>query len=156
MTTKVYSAFPGTGKSWFTNKYPDIAIDSDSSEYSWVKDENGNNTKERNPDFPQNYINHIKNKIGKVEVIFVSSHKIVRDALVANNIPFTLVYPSLTSRGEYLNRYKERGNMESFINLLDLNWTDWILECVHQKGCKKILLDNGEFISDHLIYDYKR
>lgn len=58
-----------------------MCLDSDSSNFSWVKDENGNNTKERNPEFPKNYIEHIKSNIGKVDVIFVSSHKVVREAL---------------------------------------------------------------------------
>ena len=35
----------------------------------------------------------IKENIGKVDYIFVSTHKEVRDALIKNNLYFTLVYP---------------------------------------------------------------
>lgn len=61
--TTIISGFPGIGKSYFfrNQEYNNrTVLDSDSSEFSWVKDENGNNTKERNPDFPSNYIDHIK------------------------------------------------------------------------------------------------
>ena len=34
--------------------------------------------KHRNPEFPDNYIQPIKENIGKVDYIFVSSHKEVR------------------------------------------------------------------------------
>ena len=60
MKTKIISAFPGVGKTYFHERNKRISIDSDSSHFSWVKDENGNNTKERNPEFQNNYINHIK------------------------------------------------------------------------------------------------
>lgn len=81
--TYVISAFPAYGKSYCFKKYQDkfTILDSDSSEFSWIKDRNGNNTKERNANFPQNYITHIKNNIGKVDIIFVSSHETVRKAL---------------------------------------------------------------------------
>ena len=64
MKTKIISAFPGVGKTYYHERNKEISIDSDSSHFSWVKDENGNNTKERNPEFPNNYINHIKENIG--------------------------------------------------------------------------------------------
>jgi predicted nucleotidyltransferase len=81
MKTRIISAFPGTGKTYFYNKNKETTMDSDSSQFSGVKDQNGNNTKERNPNFPKNYIEHIKENIGKYEFILVSSHKEVRNAL---------------------------------------------------------------------------
>jgi hypothetical protein len=41
--TFVISAFPGCGKSYCYNNYQDklSMLDSDSSEFSWIKDENG-------------------------------------------------------------------------------------------------------------------
>lgn len=86
--TKIISAFPGTGKSWLFKNYPGLFLDSDSSDFSWTS------PGVRNPDFPSNYITHIKQNIGKYKKIFVSSHDVVRKALVENGIPFTLVYRS--------------------------------------------------------------
>ena len=145
MRTKIISAFPGTGKSYYYGKYPNTTLDSDSSNFSWVKDENGNNTKERNPEFPQNYINHIKENIGKYKYIFVSSHKEVRDALLDNCLFFYLVYPSENRKDEFLERYRSRGNDEKFIKLISDNWEKWVREIYWiNNGCEKIemVLDN--------------
>ena len=145
--TKIMSAFPGTGKSYYHNKYPNETLDSDSSNFSWVKDENGNNTKERNSEFPQNYINHIKENIGKYKYIFVSSHKEVRDTLLDNCIFFYIVYPDRSRKKEFIQRYKDRGNPEGFIKLVESNWEEWIREIQWiDSGCEKVcmVLDNLE------------
>jgi hypothetical protein len=153
MRTKIISAFPGTGKSYYYGKYPNTTLDSDSSNFSWVKDENANNTKERNPEFPQNYINHIKENIGKYKYIFVSSHKEVRDALLDNCLFFYLVYPSENRKDEFLERYRSRGNDEKFIKLISDNWEKWVREIYWiNNGCEKIemVLDNLEDELNHL------
>jgi hypothetical protein len=119
MKTKVISAFPACGKSYVFEHKQDCfrgILDSDSSEFSWVKDVNGNNTTERNPDFPNNYIQHIKDNLGKVEIIFVSSHDVVRNSLKENNIDYTLVYPDKSLKNEWMRRFKQRGNNDKFIS----------------------------------------
>ncbi len=155
MRTKIISAFPGTGKSYYHKLYPDTTLDSDSSNFSWVKDENGNNTKERNPNFPQNYIEHIKANIGKYEYIFVSSHKEVREALLDNCLFFFLVYPDRGRKEEFIQRYKDRGNNESFIQLVESKWDEWINELDYHRffyGCERVhmVLDNLEDELNHL------
>ena len=42
MSTKIISAFPGCGKTYFHNNNKNTTLDSDSSHFSWIKDENGN------------------------------------------------------------------------------------------------------------------
>ena len=135
--TKIISAFPGCGKSHlFRVAGEQIKIlDSDSSKFD--KDH-----------FPANYIEHIKNNIGKADIILVSSHKVVRDALVENGIDFTLVYPSKDIRDEYINRYISRGNTSAFVTLLNENWESWISECVNQEGFDKIELNENEYLSN--------
>ena len=81
--TMLVSAFPGCGKSHlFKNKGDKVILDSDSSTFD-------------KSEFPKNYIKHIKENIGKADVILISSHDVVRDALLVNGIKFTLVYPRL-------------------------------------------------------------
>ena len=115
MRTAIISVFPGCGKSYFYNKYngeicagrtPWKILDSDSSEFSWIKDENECNTKERSPNFPNNYIQHIKDNIGKVDIIFVSSHKEVRKALKDNGIKHVKFH---SMRHSYATRLFEKG-----------------------------------------------
>lgn len=149
MNTTVVAAFPGCGKSSFFNTYGSICLDSDSSNFSWLLKEDG--TKERHPEFPANYINHIKENLGKVKWIFVSSHDVVRDALSDNKINFFLVYPSIDRKSEFLQNYKDRGSPDSFINLLDNKWEDWIRECNNYSSpyCIRAQMFDG-FLADEL------
>ena len=154
MKTRIISAFPGTGKSYFYNENKSTTIDSDSSEFSWVKDDQGNNTKERNPNFPQNYIEHIKENIGKYEFIFVSSHKEVRAALKDNCIFFYLIYPDVNRKEEFVQRYIDRGSPNGFIKLIESNWDEWIKECEFEMyGCSNVrmILPNLSNELSHII-----
>lgn len=139
MKTIVISAFPGCGKTTYyeRNRNKKI-IDSDSSKFD-------------KSDFPKNYVEHIKEKIGKVDMIFVSSHKVVREALVESGIKFVLVYPNISLKEEYLQRYRNRKSPESFINLLSENWESWIYEIDHETRFRKIKLERGEFLADIII-----
>jgi hypothetical protein len=136
MNTRIISAFPGCGKSHYYRENKDlIVLDSDSSTFD-------------KSDFPRNYIEHIKSNIGKAHIIMVSSHKEVREALVDNNIKFELVYPNLSIKEEFIQRYKDRGSPEKFINLLESNWGNWIGELELQTGCEKKTLETGKYLSD--------
>lgn len=126
MRTKIISAFPGMGKTTYHKNNPETTLDSDSSGFSWVVNKEGE--KVRNPNFPQNYVNHIKENIGKYQYIFVSSHKEVRDALLDNSLYFTLVYPDINRKDEFIERYRNRGNDENFIKLVESKWEEWIGE----------------------------
>ena len=141
--TMIIAAFPGCGKSYTVTHEAekfDGVLDSDSSQFSWIKDNNGNNTDQRNPEFPHNYIEYIKKQIGKVEVIFISSHKEVREALEKEGIKYFLVYPNTFQKKDYIERYKNRGDNKKFINLLSANWDLWIEECDEEEFPIKIKL----------------
>jgi hypothetical protein len=151
MRTKIISAFPGVGKTTFHKKNKETTLDSDSSKFSWIINEN--NEKIRNPNFPNNYINHIKENIGKYEFIFVSSHKEVRDLLLDNCIFFYLVYPNSRRKEEFIERYRNRGNDENFINTVNNKWDEWMREIRFlDKGLEKIdmVLPNLEDELRHL------
>lgn len=161
--TIILSGFPGVGKSFMFNNSNISVLDSDSSNFSWIKDSEGNNTKERDPKFPKNYINHIKKNIGKVDIIMVSSHDIVRNALKENNISYLLFYPSIELKEEYLERYKSRGNDESFINMISSNWNKFITEIEKETFPILVKLEEYEYIksvidlyycNDNIIEEY--
>ena len=156
MSAKVISAFPACGKSTYYKNWSqyspenvwrrhnngeqvyhhfeptipvgDKILDSDSSLFSWIYDENGNKTDVRNPDFPNNYIQHIKDHLETEDIIFVSSHKVVRDALREAGIHYTLIYPDREMECEWFWRFRERGNDESFINFMAENWNKFLDE----------------------------
>lgn len=135
------AAFPGTGKSYYCSngnwsQSSGFCTDSDSSKFD-------------KSEFPANYIEHIKKKIAEgYKRIFISSHKDVRNALVDNQLPFVLIYPSKDLKDEYIQRYIERGNDENFVRLVSENWDVWLDECRAQTGCFHIELASGQYVSD--------
>jgi hypothetical protein len=154
--TFVISAFPACGKSYcFRNHQDEFSmLDSDSSEFSWLKDERDNNTKVRNPEFPSNYIQHIKENIGKVDMIFVSSHEVVRKALYDNGINVIIIYPNKDLKEEWIRRFKERGNDEGFINFLSNNWDNFIddIEREDYKFLKQRLNSENSYLDLNFLY----
>ena len=87
----------------------------------------------RHPDWPQNYLDHIQTSRGHADIILVSSHDVVRKALEDAGTQFTLVYPSLEMKEEYIQRYVDRGSSEQFIVLFKANYETWIQELMSQK-----------------------
>ena len=145
--TKIISAFPACGKTYvFENFKNKVILDSDSSKFSWVI---VGYQKVRNPDFPQNYINHIKENIGKADYILVSTHENVRRALEEADIDFYLVYPERNLKEEWIGRCFLRGSDEKFCQLIADNWDNWMdgLE-EDSKKHKFMKLKSGEHLSN--------
>ena len=157
--TTIISAFPLCGKTYFSQNCGDfVVLDSDSSNFSWVKDANGNRTNKRNPDFPGNYIEHIKSNIGKADYILVSTHKEVRDALREAGIEYILVYPKPELLGEWQSRYRFRDYNGFPMSVMTNNWYDWIFQCwvdVKINGVRGIELCKDDFLMDAVEkYEY--
>ncbi len=123
----IICGFPGVGKTHLAKKYN--LHDSDSSKFD--KDF-----------FPSNYIDHIKSLTG---IVLCSTHSEVRKALSASNLDYISVIPSWKLKDEYLQRYKDRGNPESFINMMDENWDDFIASF---KYSNYYCLESGDYIED--------
>lgn len=146
--TIVVSAFPCCGKTYAYQHQDDISVlDSDSSEFSWVKNGFGRNTDERHPDFPNNYIQHIKNNIGKVHIIFVSSHLQVRQALTEAGIKFITVYPKQNMLHEWVGRMYCRGNNDKFIKFQIDHWDEFVKNVESEPhGSELLRLGSNEYI----------
>lgn len=150
--TKLVLGFPGVGKTmYYMKKKGKIdVLDSDSS--TFPKD-----------GFPSNYIEHILENIGKQDVIFISTHEVVRKALKSIDIfsndnveGVYLVYPDLSLKDEYMKRYKERGNNKQFIEVLDKMFDNWVEELDNESNkFTKIKLNNSNYyISNISIFYY--
>ena len=139
---QVISGFPGIGKTFFQNTTSLNVSDSDSSKFSW------SSLGIRNTKFPQNYINHIKNLLLEKEIILISSHNMVRKCLKENKIFFTLVYPDISLKQEYLKRFINRKSSSSFINMINNNWELFIKEIEQEKNCDLVKLLSGQFLSN--------
>ncbi|AFL47585.1 hypothetical protein ZZ1p0039 [Acinetobacter phage ZZ1] len=158
------SAFPGTGKSSIYGNAPKNGLypvrangtaifrmvpgpgdafvyDSDSSTFDKAE-------------FPGNYIQHMREIIhrhaGDNYLVMVSSHAEVREEMQKVGIPYVLVYPDRSLKGEYIERYKRRGSPEGFIKLMDEKWDDFIDTCEFDTQCDKIVLGPYQYLSDVL------
>lgn len=154
MKTTVISAYPCCGKTFCSERLGKqyIILDSDSSKFSWTIrkpteeeiEEYGEqhkntlhgedyfkklyadtNIKVRDPQFPENYIQYIKNNLGKVDVIFVSSHLEVRKALQDAGIEYVTVYPDPDLIEEWVGRMYLRNSSESFIKFQIDHWEEF-------------------------------
>lgn len=117
MRTLVISAFPVSGKTYMYSNYngdPYIILDAELSKFKWMKNTKGQLTDDINPEFPSNYIDYIKENIGKVDVIFVSSDKEVRDLLISNNIKYFLVYPNKSMKKNLVKSNEIKGKYIKF------------------------------------------
>ena len=63
--------------------------------------------------------NHMKNN---GYTVLVSCHKELREELHNQGIEYYLAMPTINEKSIYLNRYKNRGNTEEFIKMMDENF----------------------------------
>lgn len=152
----IYCGFPGIGKSFLgkllhSNDYRMPSSDIDSTQFHWLPvDPKATplvSTSVENPEWPMNYITEVL-VYSELVPVFVSSHQVVRDFLVDNRIPFVLVYPQITLKDEYMERFRARENIEVFIDFMDIYWDSLVNSCINQTGCKHIVLQSGQFLSD--------
>ena len=165
MNTKIYSVFPACGKTWMCEHqegYGLKILDSDSSQFSWMERpvtfKTGDHQYEkiiklRNPDFPANYIKHIRDNIGKYDYIFVSSHASVREALDTEGIEFKIVYHEHHFKAEWVGRCyirEKRGETGCGAEVMYNNWDQWVRECFNTgTDHKEIVLSHNEFLGDY-------
>ena len=148
----VISAFPACGKSFYF-KNNGRSLDSDSSNFQWLQGEDGSRI--RNPEFPNNYIKHIKENMNNnnIDFIFVSSHEEVREAMQKENIPYVLVYPNSDLLAEWIGRCYLRGSTIAFIERLRENWDSWVETCHKDEYADfKVELQSGQYLSEYLDF----
>lgn len=131
----IISAFPAMGKTYFTehnSRYTKQILDSDSSLFSWSYNHKGNG-RNRNPEFPYNYLNYIAYMYKSLQhspvmdieglpqvsgIIFTSTHSSVVEGLNQYNLPFTAVIPN--SKSILMERLKARN--DPMANMIDENY----------------------------------
>lgn len=142
--TVVISGFPGVGKSFATCGSDVRILDSDSSVFSWIS------PGVRDPLFPSNYMGHIRNNLGPADVIFVSSHDTVREALQSNQLPYVLIYPNRCLKDEYLERYRRRGSSENFVEFIANHWDEFIDSIERETYPRLVRLGPSVYVADVL------
>ena len=150
----VISAFPASGKTFAFKQQDKCSFriaDSDSSNFSWTKDGN------RNPEFPKNYIEHVKYLMNlpddeRPHFIFVSSHESVRNELIEQGIDFMICYPSIELKYEWMRRIVSRGSGQMFADFIAEHFESFINDIEKLEGNPLVTLykfeEADETVSD--------
>lgn len=153
----IISGFPGVGKSYaidgLTLKGFKVS-DSDSSFYSWIYDDDGNKTDVRNPNFVDDYLNHIVAAAKTNDIVFVSTHKEIRTKLKEEGIEFYTVAPRADLKDEYLMRYVDRGSPAGLIRGIIENW-DSLITDVKETAYSDLYIElrANEYLLDGFAFD---
>lgn len=130
----IISGFPGIGKSHLAKSHVDV-LDLDSSLFS------------KQEYWQVIYINVAKHFSDRGYTVVLSSHKLVRDQLNQREIPYWLIYPNRELKTEYLKRYADRGNTLAFLDLLNANWDNFIIEMEQDPSQLKVELKANQYLS---------
>ena len=143
----IICGFPAIGKSTFkaanADGYKGYCIeDLDSSLFS------------KGPEWPNNYLQAIKKKLGERCILTISTHRNVFTSLIQNGVDLVLVYPRQELKMEWLERIRKRedeienGAPGEIYDMVDKNWYNWIHDYQQQERCLKYEMSRGEYLVD--------
>ena len=157
----IVCAFPATGKTTAicqADKLGIVACDSDSEDHHWIDRNVPREEREERPDWIQSYVAHLQKATAENDFVFASTHDVVREALVANEVPFVVVYPTKDQKEEFLSRVNNRSTGlcgEFGLNLLTKMWDIWLEQMESQSACGRVILQNQQYLAD-VLEDIKR
>ena len=148
----VICGFAGIGKTYLGNKYKNV-IDLDTllDELPRLKEQRkGLTERGLNYEWPDNYLEAIVDANSKYDFVLVSQSIEILEELHFMKIPYTLAFPKLELKEEYIQRCIDRGNQENFIWFIDRYYESLITKMM-KKPDDKIILNKGEYLEDALI-----
>lgn len=114
---KIICGFAGIGKSTMAKQFVGVIdLESTPFEKDWER-----------------YVKVAKHMADNGYIVLLSCHKELRELLHSHGIQYTLAIPRKSERGEYVKRYKNRGNSEAFVKLLEDNWDNFLEILPHEK-----------------------
>jgi len=153
----IIAGFAGIGKTTVATKYKNV-YDLESTRYEWDCAEYKDIAVERlkgkerikNPLWPQNYIDEIKDKMQEYDILFVKAHPDILEVYDKENIQYVICYPCKQALGEYKRRYVERGNSAEYMERT-INSYDWKVKRWSENPSNKIILGENEVLEVYLI-----
>jgi len=154
----IVAAFAGTGKTTAATLFPQTVIDFVCMPYKYAL-EQGDDAGEAgkaNPnnvmrdEWPRNYVDAIKAAMTEDRILLIPTDLIVLWLLQRESIPYWLVYPQRKAKDVYHQRFLERGNTESFIDVFIGRWGSFFNAFEQDTYGRHIVLEPHQFLSDVL------
>ena len=153
----IVSAFSGAGKTYLASKYKEI-IDLESMNYHWIypkelenvdqETKKRNNNRTVNPNWPENYLNDIVKYNSEGKLVLINGADWIIQYLRKSGYRCLNVYPDISQKTEYLNRYRQRGNNKDYIQFWDSHFEEYIAKKTKEKD--DIVMKPGEYLEDTL------
>jgi len=160
----IVGAKAGVGKSYLGKKYDNV-LDLESTYFKWntegleglsEEERKGVKTRTLNPEWPQNYIDEIVKQRENYDIILTQlpherlKNKEIADYFFEHNIEFYVAMPTESALETILERLRERGNGEDFVNEVRNNFPSFVEEFSKGKY-KKIDINDDEYLEDALV-----
>ena len=145
--TRIIAAFPGTGKSWLCKKGlpPYTLSEEDASRYLGSFNKFGRYIKNYN--FKKDYARFISSRPSFGYLVLIHPNRQILDACKSVNITPTIVYPDISLRDEYIERYTNRGTKKELLEYLSRHF-DTLIRNIESYSEPKVKLGSGVFLSD--------
>ena len=102
-------------------------------------------------DFDEQSLVVMEKYLAMGKIILNASHRHFLNYLDTNNIPFVYMYPKKGLQAEYIERMRNRGSSEEFIQKYGTKMDDhYDHRHEDKRGTFKIEMNSGEFVSDYL------
>ncbi len=154
----IIAGFAGIGKTFCGARYRNC-IDLESSPYKYIYDRGSRIQIEKmkgapnrilNPDYPQNYINAIKEAVSKYDVVFVQLQPLdINLEYDKNHLDYICIFPNLNTKTKLRNIYLDRGNNDAFADKC-IEALNKFYDICNERDYNVIELEEGEFIEDYL------
>lgn len=115
---KIIAGFPGTGKTTVEKKYPNLFKDIDQKYFMDFGDS------PRDSHVLDKFIENVL-EVNQSRHVFLLPTIAIIDRLTGMDKDVTVVIPRRSNKQEYIRRYKERGNDDEFIGMMEKYWDDW-------------------------------
>lgn len=163
----IISGFPGVGKTTFAKKYPDLAIDLESSEFHYdlanfrkkglnAEQMKGLQGRIEKKNWEEKYAKVAVDLNEKYKFVFVANNRQVIYEILKLDVSPLIVIPSHEDYEIYKRRYKNRGNNSDWIarTMADFNKNHFReKEKLFGKKCKIVHLQGDATLEDLLFSD---
>jgi hypothetical protein len=154
---RIIAAFAGVGKTTLAKKSPQAMVDFTCMPFKYHLPNQLDSECEAykaNPDYemrdewPDNYIEAIKEALCSDKTIIIPSDTMVLFRLSLENIPYFLCYPQREAKEVYRQRFIDRGNTENFIDIFIGRWDLFMDSLESDTYGRHIVMKPHQFLSD--------